>query len=59
MLVFYYNGGKQEGSSVKLFAVCEVVSSSKEIDSQKLPPTERAAHYHSLIEGSHPLEEAY
>ena len=25
-----------------------MVSSSKEIDPQKLPPTERAAHYHSL-----------
>ena len=44
-------GGKQEGSLNSLWYIkfMEMVSSSKaSLDPQKLPPTERAAHYHSL-----------
>ena len=44
-------GGKQEDSlnSLRYIKFMEMVSSSKaSLDPQKLPPTERAAHYHSL-----------
>ena len=43
-------GGKQEDSLnfLRYVKFMDMVSSSKEIDPQKLPPTERAAHYHSL-----------
>ena len=44
-------GGKQEDSlnSLRYIKFMEMVSSSKtSVDPQKLPPTERAAHYHSL-----------
>ena len=43
-------GGKQSDSLNTLrYAKCmEMVASAKNIDPQKLPPTARAAHYHSL-----------
>ena len=44
-------GGKQEDSlnNLRYTKFMEMVSSSKaSLDPQKLPPTERAAHYHSL-----------
>ena len=44
-------GGKQDDSlnSLRYTKFMEMVSSSKApLDPQKLPPTERAAHYHSL-----------
>ena len=56
-------GGKQDDSLNYLQYVkfLEMASSSKAIDPQKLPPTERAAHFHSLkvsLTGS-ALEEAH
>ena len=43
-------GGKQSDSlnSLRYAKYMEMVSSAKAIDPQKLPPTARAAHYHSL-----------
>ena len=43
-------GGKQDDSLnyLRYAKFLEMVSSSKSIDPQKLPPTERAAHFHSL-----------
>ena len=44
-------GGKEDDSlnSLRYTKFMEMVSSSKApLDPQKLPPTERAAHYHSL-----------
>ena len=43
-------GGKQDDSLnyLRYVKFLEMASSSKAIDPQKLPPTERAAHFHSL-----------
>ena len=43
-------GGKQEDSLnfLRYVKFMEMVSSNEAIDPQKLPPTERAAHFHSL-----------
>ena len=44
-------GGKREDSLNSLWYIkfMEMVSSSRpSVDPQKLPPTERAAHYHNL-----------
>ena len=43
-------GGKQSDSlnTLRHAKYMEMVASAKKIDPQKLPPTERAAHYHSL-----------
>ena len=43
-------GGKQSDSltTLRYAKYMEMVSSAKAIDPQKLPPTVRAAHYHSL-----------
>ena len=44
-------GGRQEDSlnTLRYIKFMEMVSSSKaSLDPQKLPPTERAAHFHSL-----------
>ena len=43
-------GGKQSDSlnTLRYAKYMEMVASAKHIDPQKLPPTARAAHYHSL-----------
>ena len=56
-------GGKQGDSLnfLRYVKLMEMISSNKAIDPQKLPPTERAAHFHSLRVHLQvmPLEEAH
>lgn len=49
LIVVMYGGKKQDSlNGLRYAKFMEMVSSSKSLDPQKLPPTERAAHFHSL-----------
>ena len=50
LFVITYGGKKKDSlNSLRYIKFMEMVSSSKSpLDPQKLPPTERAAHYHNL-----------